>query len=143
MKQIKVFGVAAALLVSTAAQAQSAGDFVAGFGWFHFSPQDSSKPLTVNALGTSVTETGSGASVDNSDTFGFTATYFFTDHIATTAVFGQFSASQRVYSASVRVGYAITPFLAGSLSYQYYRSLQLNAQTDTSVILLALNFNPT
>lgn len=88
MKQIKAFGVAAALLVSTAAHAQSAGDIVAGFGWFHLAPQDSSKPLTVNALGTSVTEAGTGASVDDSDTFGITGTYFFTDHIATTAVFG-------------------------------------------------------
>ncbi|MFM0093413.1 outer membrane beta-barrel protein [Paraburkholderia sediminicola] len=88
MKQIKAFGVAAALLVSTAAQAQNAGDSVAGFGWFHLAPQDSSKPLTVNALGTSVTETGTGATVDDSDTFGLTATYFFTDHIAATAVLG-------------------------------------------------------
>ena len=61
MMQKRVFGVAAALLVSTAAQAQSAGDFVAGFGWFHLAPQDSSEPLTVNALGTSVTKTGTGA----------------------------------------------------------------------------------
>ena len=88
MKRIKTFGVAAALLVSTAVHAQSAGDFVAGFGWFHLAPQDSSKPLTVNALGTSVTETGTGATVDDSDTFGLTATYFITDHIATTAVLG-------------------------------------------------------
>ncbi|MGF6598103.1 outer membrane protein [Paraburkholderia sp. GAS448] len=88
MMQKRVFGVAAALLVSTAAQAQSAGDFVAGFGWFHLAPQDSSEPLTVNALGTSVTKTGTGASVGDADTFGLTGTYFFTDHIATTAVLG-------------------------------------------------------
>ncbi|SIT38576.1 Outer membrane protein [Paraburkholderia ribeironis] len=86
--KIRGLGIAAALLVSTAAQAQSAGDVVASLGWFHLSPQDSSKPLTVNAVGTSVTETGTGATVSDSDTFGFTATYFFTDHIATTAVFG-------------------------------------------------------
>lgn len=88
MMQIRVSALAAALLLSTAAHAQSAGDFVTNFGWFHLSPQDSSKPLTVNALGTSVTETGTGATVDDSDTFGLTATYFFTDHIAATAVFG-------------------------------------------------------
>lgn len=88
MRKIRVLGVAAALLASTGAHAQSAGDFVANLGWFHLSPQDSSKPLTVNALGTSVTEAGTGASVDDSDTFGLTGTYFFTDHIATTAVFG-------------------------------------------------------
>ncbi|HXZ15497.1 MAG TPA: hypothetical protein VEH77_05935, partial [Roseiarcus sp.] len=60
----------------------------------------------------------------------------------TTALFGQFAASTKSYSASAGVGYAITPFLAASLSYQYYRSLQASTQTDTSVILLALNFNP-
>jgi outer membrane protein len=89
MKRVREFGVTAALLLaSTVAQAQSAGDFVADVGWFHLAPQDSSKPLTVNALGTSVTEAGTGATVDDSDTFGLTGTYFFTDHIATTAVFG-------------------------------------------------------
>ncbi|CAH2793218.1 MAG: Outer membrane protein W precursor [uncultured Caballeronia sp.] len=46
--------VMAALLISTAAHAQSAGDVVANLGWFHLSPQDSSKPLTVSALGTRV-----------------------------------------------------------------------------------------
>ncbi|MGF6773647.1 outer membrane protein [Paraburkholderia sp. GAS199] len=84
----RVIGAAAALFLSSAVHAQSAGDFVANFGWFHLAPQDSSKPLTVDALGTRTTETGTGASVDNADTFGLTATYFFTDHIATTAVLG-------------------------------------------------------
>ena len=60
----------------------------------------------------------------------------------TTASFGQLGASQKTYSAGANVAYAITPFLAANLSYQYYRSLQANVQTDTSVILLALNFNP-
>jgi len=60
----------------------------------------------------------------------------------TTALFGQLGASQKTYSAGANVAYAITPFLAANLSYQYYRSLQANVQTDTSVILLALNFNP-
>jgi outer membrane protein len=61
--QIRVLGVVnamAALLISTVAHAQSAGDVVANLGWFHLSPQDSSKPLTVSALGTSTTETGTG-----------------------------------------------------------------------------------
>ncbi|WP_027798048.1 OmpW/AlkL family protein [Paraburkholderia dilworthii] len=88
MKHTRVLALAAALFTGTAAHAQSAGDFVLGAGWFHLAPQDSSKPLAVNALGTSVTKTGTGASVDDSDTFGLTATYFFTDHIATTAVLG-------------------------------------------------------
>jgi outer membrane protein len=86
--QIRGLGIAAALLVSTAAQAQGAGDFVATAGWFHFAPQVSSQPLTVSAGGLSATVPGSGATVDDSDTLGVTATYFFTDHIATTAVFG-------------------------------------------------------
>ncbi|WP_174254613.1 OmpW family protein [Burkholderia sp. S171] len=89
--QIRVLGavnVMAALLFSTAAHAQSAGDIVANLGWFHLAPQDSSKPLTVSAVGTSTTEAGTGASVDGADTFGLTATYFITDHIAATAVLG-------------------------------------------------------
>ncbi|HEX7933290.1 MAG TPA: OmpW family outer membrane protein [Paraburkholderia sp.] len=88
MQCTRALALAAALLTGTAAHAQSAGDFVLSAGWFHLAPQVSSKPLTVNALGTSMTESGSGATVDDSDTFGLTATYFFTDHIATTAVFG-------------------------------------------------------
>jgi outer membrane protein len=78
----------AALMTSMAAHGQSAGDFVTNVGWLHFALQESSKPLTVNALGTSLTAAGSGASVDNADSLGLTATYFITDHIATTAVLG-------------------------------------------------------
>ncbi|MGB8423662.1 OmpW/AlkL family protein [Paraburkholderia sp.] len=88
MLQKRVVAVAAALMTSTAAHAQSAGDFVTNVGWLHFALQESSKPLTVNALGTSVTAAGSGASVDNADSLGFTGTYFITDHVATTAVLG-------------------------------------------------------
>ena len=87
-RALGVMSVMAALLISAAAHAQSAGDVVANLGWFHLAPQDSSQPLTVSALGTSTTETGTGASVDNADTFGLTATYFITDHIAATAVLG-------------------------------------------------------
>ena len=88
MLQKGVFAVATALLTCTAAQAQRAGDIVANLGWFHFAPQDSSEPLTINALGSSVTAAGTGTSVDNADTVGFAATYFITDHIAITAVGG-------------------------------------------------------
>ncbi|OAJ52917.1 hypothetical protein A6V36_35475 [Paraburkholderia ginsengiterrae] len=87
MLQKGVFAVAAAL-ISTATHAQSAGDFVANVGWLHFALQESSKPLTVNALGTTVTAAGTGASVDNADSLGLTGTYFITDHIASTAVLG-------------------------------------------------------
>jgi outer membrane protein len=86
--QIRSIAVAAALLASTGAHAQSAGDVVVNLGWLHLAPQDSSKPLSVNALGSSVTETGTGASVDDSDTLGITAAYFITDHIAAEGVFG-------------------------------------------------------
>jgi outer membrane protein len=82
------FTVVAALTISATANAQSAGDFVTNVGWLHFALQESSKPLTVNALGTSVTAPGTGASVDNADSLGLTSTYFFTDHIATTVVLG-------------------------------------------------------
>jgi outer membrane protein len=88
MLQKRVFAVAAALTISTAAHAQSAGDFVENVGWLHFALQESSKPLTVNALGSSATVPGSGASIDNADSLGVTSTYFITDHVATTAVLG-------------------------------------------------------
>ncbi|WP_175781847.1 OmpW/AlkL family protein [Burkholderia anthina] len=84
----RVFAISAALLVNAAAHAQSAGNLVTNVGWFHFALQDSSQPLTVHALGSSLTATGSGASVDDSDTFGLTATYFVTDHIAAAAALG-------------------------------------------------------
>jgi outer membrane protein len=57
-------------LASGSAFAQQAGDWVVGAGWFHLSPQDSSKPLTVTAPVQSVLA-GSGASVKDSDTLGF------------------------------------------------------------------------
>ena len=45
----------AAMLLSIAAtslaHAQSAGQWVVNAGWMHLAPQDSSQPLTVNALG--------------------------------------------------------------------------------------------
>ena len=74
MLQKRVFAGAAALVMSAVAHAQSAGDFVVNVGWFHFAPQDSSQPLTVNALGSSVTAAGTGASIADNDTLGLTAT---------------------------------------------------------------------
>jgi len=88
MLQKRVFAGAVALLMSAGAQAQSAGDFIVNMGWFHFAPQDSSQPLTVNALGNSASMAGTGASIDNADTAGFTATYFITDHIVAAAALG-------------------------------------------------------
>jgi outer membrane protein len=88
MLQKQVIAVAMGLMISAAAHAQSAGDFVENVGWLHFALQDSSRPLTVNALGASVTVPGSGAAVDDADTLGLATTYFITDHIATTLVLG-------------------------------------------------------
>jgi outer membrane protein len=74
-------------LASGSAFAQQAGDWVVGAGWFHLSPQDSSKPLTVTAPVHSVLP-GSGASVSDSDTLGLNATYFLDSHWAVEGVFG-------------------------------------------------------
>ncbi len=48
------------------------------------------------------------------------------------------------YGGSASLAYAITPFLAANLSYQYTKSTytQSNLVTPTSVVLLSLNFNP-
>lgn len=82
----------AAILLSIAAiscaRAQSAGQWVMNAGWLHMAPQDSSEPLTVNALGRSSMVAGSGASVADTDTFALTATYFVTDHIALETILG-------------------------------------------------------
>jgi hypothetical protein len=52
------------------------------------------------------------------------------------------TSNENAYSAQAKVAYAMTPFLSSSLSYQYYKTVQANLTTTTSVILLALNFNP-
>ncbi len=77
-----------------------------------------------------------GASVSTSYSFGTLTPE------ATGQAFGFFASAQRSYSAGVHLGYTITPFLAANLSYSYYRTLQQYATTNTSVIMLALNFNP-
>ena len=48
------------------------------------------------------------------------------------------------YGGTASLAYAITPFLAANLSYQYTKSTytQSNLVTPTSVVLLSLNFNP-
>nr|WP_277398496.1 OmpW family outer membrane protein [Burkholderia sp. Ac-20353] len=156
--QKRVFAVAAALMTSTAAHAQRAGDFVVNLGWFHFAPQDSSKPLTVNALGTSVTAAGSGTSVDNADTIGFAATYFFTDHIATSAVggippkfrlsgSGSLSALGRAGSAyewspTILLKYYfndarsnLRPYLAAGASYVWFSGAKLEPAAASGALL--------
>jgi len=46
------------------------------------------------------------------------------------------------YGLHASLAYAITPFLAANLSYQYNKSVYTNLVTPTSVVLLSLNFNP-
>ena len=77
-----------------------------------------------------------GASVSTSYSFGALTPE------ETGQAFGYFASAQRGYSAAAHLAYAITPFLAANLSYSYYRTLQLYATTNTSMILLAFNFNP-
>lgn len=72
---------AAAVLLSSSAMAQSAGDYVINAGWLHIAPQDSSTPLSITSP-LSLTVPGSGASVDKADTLGLSITHFFTDHWA-------------------------------------------------------------
>ncbi len=74
-------GAVMALACATAAHAQSAGTFYVTAGWFHFAPQSSSDPLQVTSP---IHEPfpGSGASVNDADTFGMSLGYFITDHIS-------------------------------------------------------------
>ena len=82
----------AAMLLSIAAtslaHAQSAGQWVVNAGWMHLAPQDSSQPLTVNALGQSTVVPGSGSTLANANTFALTTRYFVTDHVALETVLG-------------------------------------------------------
>ncbi|MEJ8812189.1 OmpW family outer membrane protein [Variovorax ureilyticus] len=84
----RLFALAAvAALGSGSALAQKAGDWQVGAGWLHFSPQDSSKPLTFTSPVAAVVP-GSGADAGNSDTLGLSATYFFDSHWAVEGVIG-------------------------------------------------------
>jgi outer membrane protein len=87
MKKTMIAAAALGALASGSAMAQQAGDWVVGAGWFHLSPQDSSKPLTVTSPIPAVLP-GSGASVSDSDTLGLSAMYFLDSHWAVEGVFG-------------------------------------------------------
>jgi outer membrane protein len=79
--KIAAFAVAAAL--SSTSFAQVSGDDIVSAGWFHFQPNSSSTPLSVTLPGQAPTELpGSGASVDKTDTIGFSWTHFWTTHWA-------------------------------------------------------------
>jgi outer membrane protein len=87
MKKEPFMLAAVAALCSGGAMAQQAGQWQLGAGWLHFSPQDSSKPLTLTSPVSSVVP-GSGASVGNADTLGLNATYFVDSHWAVEGVMG-------------------------------------------------------
>lgn len=87
MKKTMFALAALATMASGSALAQNAGDWVVGAGWFHLAPQDSSKPLTVTAPRQAVLA-GSGASVKDSDTFGFNIGYFIDSHWVVEGVLG-------------------------------------------------------
>jgi outer membrane protein len=73
------------------AHAQSAGSLYLSTGWFHLAPQDSSDVLKTTSIGGSpvnLSVPGSGASVGNADTIGFSGGYFITDHVAVEAELG-------------------------------------------------------
>lgn len=77
----KIAALAIVAAFSSAASAQSAHENVISFGWFHIAPQDSSSPLTITSP-VSETIPNTGATVDNSDTVGFSWTHFLTDNWA-------------------------------------------------------------
>ena len=89
---------AAAVVLSTTAHAQHAGDNVAVLGWFHVAPKDSSTPLTTTVAPTpintplrlpnSFTSPGTSLSTNNANTVGLVFTHFLTDHIAVASVAG-------------------------------------------------------
>ena len=73
--------IAAAVMLSTSAMAQSAGDNIVSAGWFHIAPKDSSTPLSITSPAVGPLP-GSGASVDKADTLGLSFSHFFTDNWA-------------------------------------------------------------
>jgi outer membrane protein len=154
--------ISAAVILSIAAistaHAQSAGQWVVTPGWSHFSPTGSSQPLTVNALGQSTVQTGSGASVSNGDTFGLTATYFVTDHIAASTVMGipptwhlngsgTLSAigelgTARAWSPAIMMSYyfgepnaRFRPYLSAGATYTWFSDVKTSAAVSTGQIL--------
>ncbi|MCA7941967.1 OmpW/AlkL family protein [Burkholderia cepacia] len=163
MLKNRAFAITAVLLTTTTAHAQSAGDLVVNAGWFHFALQDSSRPLTVSAFGTSATVAGTGASVDDSDTFGLTATYFITDHIAAGAALGippkyrltgtgSLSALGRIGSAyewspALLLKYFFNdatskfrPYLGAGASYVWFSGVKLEPATASGAFLYSPTF---
>ncbi|MDP9898391.1 OmpW/AlkL family protein [Variovorax ginsengisoli] len=138
---------AVAMCASTGALAQQAGAWQVGTGWLHFSPQDSSGPLTFTSP-VNRQVPGSGAGVGNADTLGFNATYFFDSHWAGEAVvgvppkfnlYGEGSLGRlgklgeaRQYSPTLLAKYYFNegsaqfrPFVGFGATYVFYRSVKL------------------
>ncbi|MBN3815766.1 OmpW family protein [Paraburkholderia sp. Se-20369] len=157
MKHTSV-AILASFAAISAAHAQSAGDWVINTGWMHLAPQDSSQPLTVNALGSSATVPGSGASVSDADTFALAARYFVTDHFAVETVLGvppklrldgTGSLSQlgelgtaRVWGPIVVAQYhfgeptsRLRPYLGAGVSYVWFKNIELNNPIATGQFL--------
>lgn len=152
----------AAVLLSlsaiTCAHAQSAGQWMLNAGWLHLAPQDSSQPLSVNALGHSTTVAGTGASISDADTFALTATYFVTDHIALETILGvppklhlngTGSLAQlgelgnaRAWSPALIAQYhfgepsaRLRPYVGAGVSYVWFNNIQLSAPVASGQLL--------
>ncbi len=150
MKHLKTTALAigaAAALGSAGAFAQQAGDWQVGAGWLHFSPQDSSQPLTFTSP-VNRQVPGSGATVGDSDTLGLNLTYFVDSHWAVEGVLGippKFKLSgtgtlggigelgeARQWSPTVLAKYYFNegqaqfrPFVGLGATYVFYRSVSL------------------
>lgn len=170
MRKSTLLGAALLLGVAiqaTEAKAQSAGDIVVNAGWFHLAPQDASRPLTAHFLGQSVTDTNSGATIGNSNTFGLTLNYFVTNNISIESVlgvppkiklYGQGDLSRlgelgsaREWSPSLIAKYwfgkptnAFRPFLGVGVSYIRFSDVQLtSSMANGSFLPSALLRGPT
>ncbi|MBK1823738.1 OmpW/AlkL family protein [Burkholderia orbicola] len=161
MKRISA-GTVVLVAAISGAHAQSAGQWVVNAGWSHFAPQGSADPLTVNALGQSQVMTGSGGEIASGDTFGLTATYFLTDHIAATTVmgfpptwhlngagtlsgFGELGTA-RAWSPAIIFNYyfgqpnaRFRPYLGAGVTYTWFSNIKLSNPVSTGQIY----FSPT
>jgi outer membrane protein len=91
MKTTHAIGGAALLAFASLGHAQTAGSIVLGTGWFHLAPQESSDALRETNVGgspVSLTSPNARSNVTDSDTFGASLSYYFTDNVSTEFVFG-------------------------------------------------------
>ncbi|RQR24585.1 OmpW/AlkL family protein [Burkholderia sp. Bp9142] len=140
------------------AHAQSAGQLVLNAGWLHLAPQDSSQPLTVNALGRSNPVPGSGATIADTDTFAFTARYFVTDHVAVETILGippklhvkgtgtltsaGELATTRAFSPAIQAQYhfgepsaRLRPYVGAGIAYVWFRAINLSGPVGSGQLL--------